>query len=224
MSRRHAFTLIELLVVISIISLLIALLLPALSSARQAGFSTVCKTQQRQVGVGMFLYTNDFKEYLPANENNKAYVNNGGFSAWATFLGTERNTYAWAGSYIIKMDVMACKQAIPYKYEHSGYTYGAYTRQFRRLEELGEEVRYSTNRHWQWLAADSALSVDDMRQNWNVTRYTLPTSNLHLRHLGAANFLFVDGRVESKNASDIAFKESPMMDYYDYWPGIIEMK
>lgn len=223
MSRRNAFTLIELLVVIAIISLLIAILLPALSAARQAGFSTVCKTQQRQVGVAMLMYTNDFKDYLPANENNKDYVNNEAFSAWATFLGTDRDSYAWAGSYIEKMDIMVCKQGTPQVYEHSAYTYGAYPRRFRRVEDLGDEARYSKERHWQWLAADSALNATNLRQNWSITRYNQTNNNLHMRHLGAANFLFIDGRVDDKNASDIAFPESQMMDYYDYWPGMIEL-
>ena len=222
MSRRNGFTLIELLVVIAIISLLIAVLLPALSAARQAGFSSVCKSQQRQVGIAMLMYTNDFKDYLPANENNKAYVNNGAFSAWATFLGTNRHDYPHAGSYLVKMEVMACKQAIPYTYEHAGYTYGAMVRGFRRLEHLGDELRYSKERHWQWLAADSILNETDRRQNWSINRYNIVDSNVHLRHLGSANFLFVDGRVRSMNAAEVASSESKLMDYHGYWLGVIE--
>jgi prepilin-type N-terminal cleavage/methylation domain-containing protein/prepilin-type processing-associated H-X9-DG protein len=56
------FTLIELLVVISIIALLIAILLPALSSARQAAYTTQCATNFRQIGIASELYANDFGE------------------------------------------------------------------------------------------------------------------------------------------------------------------
>lgn len=59
---QHAFTLIELLVVISIISILIAILLPALASAREAAYTTKCATQLRQMGMGSEMYCNDYDE------------------------------------------------------------------------------------------------------------------------------------------------------------------
>lgn len=64
-SRGHGFTLIELLVVISIISLLIALLLPALGKARKAANAAVCLNHMRQLGIGASLYGGDHKNYLP---------------------------------------------------------------------------------------------------------------------------------------------------------------
>ena len=58
----RAFTLIELLVVISIISLLIAILLPALGAARKTARSTMCLNSLRSCGMSMMFYTNDNKE------------------------------------------------------------------------------------------------------------------------------------------------------------------
>ncbi|MFK7788538.1 MAG: DUF1559 domain-containing protein [Phycisphaeraceae bacterium] len=60
-----AFTLIELLVVISIIALLIAILLPALSAARRSATDMQCLSNQRQIGIGLYGYTVENKDLLP---------------------------------------------------------------------------------------------------------------------------------------------------------------
>jgi prepilin-type N-terminal cleavage/methylation domain-containing protein len=60
-----AFTLIELLVVISIISLLIAILLPALTQARQAARRVKCSSQIRQIGMTGLVHTDIYKGHFP---------------------------------------------------------------------------------------------------------------------------------------------------------------
>jgi prepilin-type N-terminal cleavage/methylation domain-containing protein/prepilin-type processing-associated H-X9-DG protein len=63
--RGAAFTLIELLVVISIIALLIAILLPSLQSARRSARATVCGSQLKAIGNGLFVYSADYADWIP---------------------------------------------------------------------------------------------------------------------------------------------------------------
>ncbi|MCM8820408.1 MAG: type II secretion system GspH family protein [Candidatus Omnitrophica bacterium] len=63
--RKMGFTLIELLVVVAIIAILAAMLLPALSQARERARASRCLNNLKQLGTAFYLYLDNYNEYFP---------------------------------------------------------------------------------------------------------------------------------------------------------------
>ncbi len=70
--KQRGFTLVELLVVIGIIAVLIAILLPALSQAREAAKRTACLSNVRQLAAFAIMYANQNKGVFPVEQRSNA--------------------------------------------------------------------------------------------------------------------------------------------------------
>ncbi|MBX3394518.1 MAG: prepilin-type N-terminal cleavage/methylation domain-containing protein [Phycisphaerae bacterium] len=106
--RSKAFTLIELLVVIAIIALLISILLPSLSRARELSKRTVCAANLKGLGQSMYIYAQDDPGTFPAI----AQVWNANNGAMQNFLPNNRiNEPSTTGTPSVSVDLWALLRA-----------------------------------------------------------------------------------------------------------------
>jgi len=99
--KRHAFTLIELLVVIAIIAMLVSILMPALSKARDMAKLAGCVSNQRTIGLAHMIYLEEHNQIGTIRNSNwlptgQMPGGDSGLQGWVlgTFTDSPGNTYA----------------------------------------------------------------------------------------------------------------------------------
>lgn len=226
MARETGFTLIELLVSISIIALLIAILLPALSNARAAALGVQCASNQRQVGLAANMYLTDWHGRWPGY--------------WGASSGQGSNLNFWNDrlyrDYMPNQEGMGCPTVEATRREvrttHSAAFYGRvewnyYATYGARANRRGARnypngdnffsVWDQDATNWSpldrkvnaasdyWMFFDSAFGDQPLRVQLNRQSSLLSANYLGsnvqhtavtLRHLDGANITFADGHVE----------------------------
>lgn len=130
--KMRKFTLIELLIVIAIITILAAMLLPALNKAREKAHATNCVNNFKQVGISMSLYLNDNDEMFPRYGTSEGGKN----LAWSGNLAR--------GNYLPSAKSLICP-AIP--------TSGEYVEKLqKRMDEKEFLYSSSTNLEWTYIS------------------------------------------------------------------------
>ena len=225
MKNKH-FTLIELLVVIAIIAILAAMLLPALSKAREKAESISCISNLKQIGLAGTMYSTDNKRYVcPAFSTGSPSVG-GPWHYWAVLLykyvGDEKvyecnsstldltvgNSYdssapsSFKCSYAVMRNVDTTSgvegDLTTYGF---GYVYGPNARAVRKSANIvkpSQLVYAVDNKH--------PAEINYCPQDGNgyypyfIRALTKDNPEIDACHSGMANAQFVDGHVETKSS------------------------
>ena len=184
------FTLIELLVVIAIIAILAAILFPVFAKAREKARQSSCQSNEKQIGLGIIQYCQDYDEQLPPRQN--------GAGNWHVLL----QPYMKSGQ------ILACPSN-PRKGEldlDNAYpvSYGVNTGSNRPFNDDNSAALAALQSPAQTIGVveDTTRYTDfhvdsDLWYQPNQTGTTNGWGNLFAGHAGMSNFQFLDGHVKA---------------------------
>ena len=228
--RASAFTLIELLVVVAIIGLLIAILVPNLVRAREAARTTVCAANLHGLGLATTLYTTSnqgffFRYYTDYAGGSGTFPGAGrqwwfGFEPGGPGGGTNRpldKSLSPLAPYTANLnDKMQCPD-FPYsdpgffpKFNQHAASYGF---NLNLGPPVGDSVSMTSYNDRLGTVFSFADGVHfDFNPGFNEAHYiqysppTAASGYAHFRHNGRAQYVMLDGHVESQVLSGAAYK------------------
>lgn len=219
-SNKNAFTLLELLVVIAIIGVLVSLLLPLLSNAKQGATQTYCANSLKQILTGMALYLDNNADTYPAGGSARFGARPEDWIAWQTNRQIEQSSlYSLVGQSMKK--VMRCPNDAEIRnpngigvttngtYEYS-YTFNSYYPSNGTANGMGTVItgtnatfyfRSSMTKH----PESKIMLIEEDVSRIGSGRWVPNTSASSRRHSGYASAGFADGhmkKVERRFAAD----------------------
>jgi prepilin-type N-terminal cleavage/methylation domain-containing protein/prepilin-type processing-associated H-X9-DG protein len=207
--RRPAFTLIELLVVVAIITLLMSILTPSLSRARQQAKSTVCLTRLREFMNALTAYGNDYQGQLPPMRYKATCKPDSRWHGWAEALYMDlyrdkdfslEDDYPVQRNLTGRYELWVCKEAQPLANSTGHYRVYFHTWATGSLDAVKPRLP---------LIADANPLVTDTFDlkfsciNPEHIAGLVGESYIDERHYGGANYAFSDGHA----VRDTALKE-----------------
>ena len=206
--RRSAFTLVELLVVISILSLLIAILLPSLARARRSAKAAFCASNLKQVGTAFTLYVNDHEDRYPSAEDP---VSTSPFN----WLWMGRGFREFVGPYLVEdintenPSVLVCPddRTSPNVFERTSYAYSmAFYHSPEQIDAMSSPADTYSNPQPPIPQMSSNVrrpSDKILSGEWYSNHERIPEDGGWWDQRGSRVFLFADGHADKHDAGQI---------------------